>query len=243
MNPVDFDFTFDLASKRIVAPSQLAAALGDQALREIAKAGNHVALIVGGVAENGPYAAAIRAAAKAFAEATGAKLCRIPQGANAVGLARHGVLPTSRDARSMLDQARGAYLVYGEPAVAVALGGAIAVLLHLKDPLHAFASRIGERDIAAIMQFALITLVVLPVLPDRYYGPYETLNPFQIWLMVVLIVAIGLLGYLAYKLFGAREGAVFGGVIGGLVSSTATTVSFDWRLFSNRFRWSSLRIE
>jgi len=126
----------------------------------------------------------------------------------------------------------GAYLVVGEPAVAVALGGAIAVLLHLKDPLHAFANRIGERDIAAIMQFALITLVVLPVLPDRNFGPYDTLNPYHTWLMVVLIVGIGLVGYVAYKIFGAREGAVLGGVIGGLVSSTATTASFARRAAS-----------
>ncbi|WP_064749528.1 NADH-quinone oxidoreductase subunit NuoG [Lysobacter antibioticus] len=118
INPVDFDFTFDLAGKRIVAPSQLAGALADEALREAAKAGHHVALIVGALAENGPHAAAIRAAAKAFAEATGAKLCRIPQGANAVGLARHGVLPSARDARAMLDDARGAYIVYGiEPGL------------------------------------------------------------------------------------------------------------------------------
>jgi uncharacterized membrane protein (DUF4010 family) len=126
----------------------------------------------------------------------------------------------------------GAYLVTGELAVAVALGGVIAVLLHFKNPLHAFAARIGERDVTAIMQFVLITLVVLPVLPDKAYGPYETLNPFQIWLMVVLIVGIGLVGYLTYKLLGARQGAVLGGVIGGLVSSTATTVSFARRAAS-----------
>jgi uncharacterized membrane protein (DUF4010 family) len=123
----------------------------------------------------------------------------------------------------------GAYLVEGEPAVAVALGGAIAVLLHLKDPLHDFASRIGEQDLTAIMQFALVTLVVLPVLPDRAYGPYEALNPYQIWLMVVLIVGISLAGYVAYKLLGERQGAVLGGAIGGLVSSTATTVAFARR--------------
>lgn len=126
----------------------------------------------------------------------------------------------------------GAYLVVGEPAVAVALGGAIAVLLHLKDPLHAFANRIGERDIAAVMQFVLITLVILPVLPDRNFGPYDTLNPFHTWLMVVLIVGIGLVGYVAYKILGARDGAVLGGVIGGLVSSTATTASFARRAAS-----------
>ena len=123
----------------------------------------------------------------------------------------------------------GAYVVFGDTAVAVVLGGAIAVLLHYKDMLHAFAARIGERDVTAIMQFVLITLVILPVLPNQTYGPYAVLNPFQVWLMVVLIVGISLIGYVAYKFFGAKEGAVLGGVIGGLVSSTATTVSFARR--------------
>lgn len=123
----------------------------------------------------------------------------------------------------------GAYVVMGELAVAVALGGVIAVLLHFKDPLHAFAARIGERDVTAIMQFVLISLVVLPVLPNRTFGPYDTLNPFQIWLMVVLIVGISLVGYVAHKLLGAKQGALLGGVVGGLVSSTATTVSFARR--------------
>lgn len=123
----------------------------------------------------------------------------------------------------------GAYLVFGETAVAVALGGAIALLLHYKELLHAFASRIGERDVTAIMQFVLVTLVILPVLPDQAYGPYQVLNPFQVWLMVALIVGIGLAGYFAYKLFGARAGAVLGGVLGGLISSTATTISYARR--------------
>jgi uncharacterized membrane protein (DUF4010 family) len=82
------------------------------------------------------------------------------------------------------------------------------------------------------MQFVLITLVILPVLPNQAYGPYAVLNPFQIWLMVVLIVGISLIGYVAYKLFGAKAGAVLGGMIGGLVSSTATTVSFARRTAS-----------
>ncbi len=123
----------------------------------------------------------------------------------------------------------GAYVVFGEMPVAVALGAAVAILLHYKDPLHAFAAKIGERDVTAIMQFALISLVILPVLPNQTYGPYDVLNPFEIWLMVVLIVGISLIGYVAYKLLGAKEGAVLGGVIGGLVSSTATTVSFARR--------------
>lgn len=123
----------------------------------------------------------------------------------------------------------GAYVVVGELSVAVALGGVVAVLLHFKDPLHAFARRFGEHDVTAIMQFVLISLVILPVLPDRTYGPYDVLNPFQIWLMVVLIVGISLIGYVAYKLLGAKEGAILAGVIGGLVSSTATTVGYSRR--------------
>jgi uncharacterized membrane protein (DUF4010 family) len=126
----------------------------------------------------------------------------------------------------------GAYLVIGEMAVAVALGGVVALLLHYKELLHGFAARIGERDVTAIMQFVLVSLVVLPVLPNQTFGPYDVLNPFQIWLMVVLIVGIGLAGYVAYKLFGARAGTVLGGLLGGLISSTATTVSYARRTAS-----------
>jgi uncharacterized membrane protein (DUF4010 family) len=123
----------------------------------------------------------------------------------------------------------GAYVVVGHAAVAIALGGGVALLLYWKTPLHTFIARIGEADLKAIMQFVLIALVILPVLPDQSYGPYQVLNPRTVWLMVVLIVGIGLGGYVAYKLFGDRVGTVLGGVIGGLISSTATTVSFARR--------------
>jgi uncharacterized membrane protein (DUF4010 family) len=123
----------------------------------------------------------------------------------------------------------GVYLMTGDMAVAIAICGAVAVLLHLKPQLHSLAAKIGDRDFTAAMQFALISLVVLPVLPDRYYGPYEVLNPFRIWLMVVLIVGISLAGYVAYKLLGVRAGAWAAGILGGLISSTATTVSVSRR--------------
>lgn len=126
----------------------------------------------------------------------------------------------------MLMFAIGAFLVVGSMSVAVVCGGAVAVLLQWKKPLHEFVSGLEENDIAAIMQFVLITLVILPVLPNRGFGPWEVLNPFRIWLMVVLIVGISLSGYVAYKLFGARAGLLLGGVLGGLASSTATTVSY-----------------
>ena len=125
VNPVDFDFAFELAGKQIVAPSQFANALNDSALLEAVKGASRPVLIVGGLAENHPQAAAIRAAAKAFAAKTGAALCRIPQGANAVGLARNGVLPKTRDVAGMFAEPRAAYVIYGiEPGLDFADGAA-----------------------------------------------------------------------------------------------------------------------
>ncbi|NII29098.1 MgtC/SapB family protein [Pseudoflavitalea sp. X16] len=121
----------------------------------------------------------------------------------------------------------GAYLVFGEPIVAVVLTGVITVLLHFKTSLHGLVNKIGEQDLRAVMQFVLISMVILPVLPNTTYDLYKVLNPRDIWLMVVLIVAISLCGYFAYKLFGDKVGALLGGVLGGLISSTATTVSYS----------------
>jgi len=123
VNPVDFDFAFTLAGKRIVAPSQLAGALNDAALIEAVKGATRPVLIVGALAENHPQAAALRAAAQSFAATTGAALCRIPQGANAVGLARNGVLPSKRDVAGMFAEPRSAYVIYGiEPGLDFAEG-------------------------------------------------------------------------------------------------------------------------
>ena len=105
----------------------------------------------------------------------------------------------------------------------------LAVLLYGKRPLHAFAKRFGEAEFAALMRLVLIGLVVLPILPDRSFGPYGVVNPFDIWLMVVLIVGISMGGYVAFKLLGARMGAIAAGALGGIISSTATTVSYARR--------------
>ncbi|MEN1924947.1 NADH-quinone oxidoreductase subunit NuoG [Luteimonas qiangzhengi] len=118
INPVDFEFTFDIASKRIVAPSRMADALESGELAGILRNADRAAVIVGALAESGPHAASIRSAATALTGSTGAALCRIPQGANALGLANAGVLPASRDARAMLAEPRSAYLLYGiEPGL------------------------------------------------------------------------------------------------------------------------------
>jgi len=112
-----------------------------------------------------------------------------------------------------------------ELSPAVLFAGVTALLLYYKTPLHQFVRGMAPEDVRAIMQFVLITLVVLPVLPNRTFGPYDVVNPFKAWLMVVLIVGIGLGGYLTYRIGSSRVGTLLSGLLGGLVSSTATTAS------------------
>ncbi len=134
-------------------------------------------------------------------------------------------LGTTTDFAELLMFAVGAMVVLGPIVVAVALGGAVAVLLQFKGELHGVAHRLGEKDLKAIMQFVLITCIILPVVPNRTFGPFDVLNPFETWLMVVLIVGMSLGGYIAYKFFGRDAGILLAGALGGAVSSTATTVS------------------
>lgn len=144
--------------------------------------------------------------------------------------ASHG---TTTDVTMLLMFGVGALLVIGPVAVAVAIGGAVAVLLQFKPELHGFARRLGDQDLRAIMQFVLITCIILPVLPQKVlpifpdppYGSLNVLNPFEIWLMVVLIVGLSLGGYILYKFLGQDAGILFGGILGGAISSTAITVS------------------
>ncbi len=109
---------------------------------------------------------------------------------------------------------------------AIVLAGTVAILLHWKEPLHGLVDRIGAHELKALFNLVLIALVILPILPDRTFGPYDVLNPSNIWRMVVLISGISLSAYVVHRWLGATRGAIVAGVLGGLISSTATTVSF-----------------
>ncbi|HLS31144.1 MAG TPA: MgtC/SapB family protein [Flavobacteriaceae bacterium] len=127
---------------------------------------------------------------------------------------------------ALLMFAVGAYLVVGDRVLAVIVGGTMAILLYLKEHLHGLIDRLEDKDLGAIMTFAGISLVILPLLPDKTFGPLDVLNPRNIWLMITLIVGISVVGYFIYKFVGKKVGIISNGILGGLISSTATTVSY-----------------
>jgi uncharacterized membrane protein (DUF4010 family) len=120
----------------------------------------------------------------------------------------------------------GAANFHGYRTLAVAIGIAMTALLHFKVELEGAARRLTPRDIRSMLQFGAVSAVILPLLPDRSYGPYAALNPFHIWLMVVLISGVSLAGYVAWRLTQDRRGLLLTGLLGGLVSSTATTLVY-----------------
>jgi len=114
----------------------------------------------------------------------------------------------------------------GHMAPAAAAAIVMALLLGYKERLHGLLGAVRRQELTAGLKFLLISVVLLPVLPDQGYGPWDALNPHVIWLMVVLIAGISFLGYIAIRIFGASRGIVFGGLFGGMASSTATTLAF-----------------
>jgi uncharacterized membrane protein (DUF4010 family) len=115
---------------------------------------------------------------------------------------------------------------HGERVLAVALGIGATALLYFKTELEGAATRLTATDIRSMLQFGAVSAVVLPLLPDRSFGPYGVLNPFHIWLMVVLISGVSLAGYVAWRLTLERKGLVLTGLLGGVISSTATTFAY-----------------
>jgi uncharacterized membrane protein (DUF4010 family) len=129
----------------------------------------------------------------------------------------------------------GALCFWDQLALAVAIGVVMAALLSFKLELHGFAEQLTREDVVAALKFALITAIFLPILPNESFWPppFDVLNPYRIWLMVVFISGISFLGYVLFKLLGTRRGVSLTGLLGGLVSSTATTLSFSERSRKN----------
>lgn len=123
----------------------------------------------------------------------------------------------------------GALAGLGEAPLAAALAIVVTALLYFKPELEGWSSALRREEQVSLLQFLVITFIVLPILPDRTYGPYGVLNPRDIWLMVVLIAGVGVASYMAMRVAGERHGALLTGLLGGLVSSTATTALYARR--------------
>lgn len=145
--------------------------------------------------------------------------------------ARDGSTGMTTEVTVMITLLAGALCFWGNLALASALAVATTVLLALKLQTQTLVRNITREDVYATLTFAVITLVILPVLPRQSYGPppFDVLVPYKIWLMVVFISGISFLGYLLIKVVGARRGVGLTGLLGGLASSTAVTLSFSQR--------------
>ncbi|MCU0954572.1 MAG: MgtC/SapB family protein [Hyphomicrobium sp.] len=126
---------------------------------------------------------------------------------------------------AMLVFALGALAVAGDMTVAGATGVAVAALLAFKNVLHAWLGRISWLELRSFLLLAAMSFILLPMLPDRTIDPWDTINPFEMWLLTVMIAAISFAGYIAIKAAGDKAGILMTGVAGGLASSTAVTVT------------------
>jgi uncharacterized membrane protein (DUF4010 family) len=118
-----------------------------------------------------------------------------------------------------------AYL--GQPHLAVTLGLGTTALLYFKTEFAGMMQRFHRKDLLSVLQFGALSVVILPLLPNEGYGPYQVLNPYRIWLLVVLISGLSLAGFIALRLLGGKRSAVLLGIFGGMVSTTATTLSYS----------------
>ncbi len=116
------------------------------------------------------------------------------------------------------------WLGFSKLSVILAIG--TTTLLYFKPELQGISQRLTRKDLVSILQFSILSFVILPILPDENYGPYGAFNPYQGWMMVVLISGLSLAGYVALRMTGQRFGAPLLGFLGGLVSSTATTLVY-----------------
>lgn len=105
---------------------------------------------------------------------------------------------------SLLTFTLGVLTVFGHITLACSTAVVITSLLGFKPLLHGWMKKVEQQELNATLQLLLISVVILPVLPDRDYGAWAALNPYHIWWMVVLITGVSYLGYFAIKLVGDR---------------------------------------
>lgn len=126
---------------------------------------------------------------------------------------------------ALITFALGAVAALGQLSIAAGTAVIVALLLGMKTRLHRWLQLLEEEELLATLKLLLISVVMLPVLPNQGYGPWQALNPYAIWWMVVLVAGISFLGYFATRIAGPRRGILLTAVSGGMVSSTAVTLT------------------
>lgn len=142
-----------------------------------------------------------------------------------VGASAEGPLGLTGEIAAVIVYLLGGVCAAGRPEMAVVLGVTTSALLAFKDPLHRLVGQVGPDDLGAALKLLFATFIVLPLLPDRPVDPLGVLNPYRLWWLVILISGLSLLGYATVRALGERRGMALTGIFGGLVSSTAVTVS------------------
>jgi len=140
-----------------------------------------------------------------------------------------GQLGLTTELAALVTYLLGGTVVFGYAEIAVALAIVTSAVLAFKQPLHGLVEKLGRDDLYAGLKLLIATFIVLPVLPDRTLDPWQALNPWRMWWLVILISALSLVGYVATRVLGARRGIPLTGLFGGLVSSTAVTLALSRR--------------
>ncbi len=133
---------------------------------------------------------------------------------------------TTTSAALLLCYLLGVIVWHGESRLAIMLAVTTTTLLYFKPELRGMTQRLTRKDLVSVLQFLVLTFIILPILPNQNYGPYGAFNPYHAWMMVVLISGISLAGYIALHWIRFRYGPALLGILGGLLSSTATTLAY-----------------
>ena len=120
----------------------------------------------------------------------------------------------------------GGAVIFGFAEIAVSLAILTSAILAFREPLHGLVNKIGADDLYAGLKLLIASFIVLPLLPNHSVDPWQALNPYKLWLLVILISGLSLVGYIAVRFFGSVKGTMITALTGGLVSSTAMTLSF-----------------
>lgn len=136
-----------------------------------------------------------------------------------------GTLGLTTEIAAFLTFTIGIAVIQGYIILSVSVTIVMVLLLSIKPKLHKWVKTIEPNELYSGILFLIISAILLPLLPNRGYGPGEVLNPFELWGMVVLIAGISYIGYFSMKYMGKEKGILFTSFTGSLVSSLAVTVT------------------